>query len=248
MSVEPATQPAYPVGSVDKALRLLLMVAERPSGLRIADAAEALDVAPSTAHRLLQMLTHHGFAQQDRASRIYLPGPTLQRLASPRERIRTLARPILAELVAEFRETVHLATLEGASALIVLSVESPYLLRIGDRTGHSQAAHRTAVGRVLLSQFSTADAIELLRRAGHQVDEELLTVGAERLRTDGFLQQHGEAEAGISGVAVPVHGPGGIEYAISTTYPTGRIEANDVSRLAKAMQAAAGRLEQALRA
>lgn len=236
-------QPAYPVGSVDKALRLLLLVAERPGGVRIADAVEALHVAPSTAHRLLQMLTHHGFARQDPQSRIYLPGATLQRLASPRERIRKLARPIMAELVAEFGETVHLGTLDGASALIILSVESPHLLRIGDRTGHSQPAHRTAVGRVLLSRYPIAEALALLDRAGHRIDEELIAVGAERLRVDGFLQQHGEAEAGISAVAVPVNAQSRIEYALSVTYPTNRIEPATVPRLAKAMTQASARLE-----
>lgn len=242
------TQPTYPVGSVDKALRLLLLVADRPEGIRIAEAAEVLEVAPSTAHRLLQMLTHHGFARQDPVSRIYLPGPTLQRLASPRERIRKVARPILAELVDEFGETVHLASLEGAAALILLSVESPHILRIGDRTGHAQPAHRTAVGRVLLSQFSTAEAMSLLQRAGHGVDEHLLAAGAEKLQADGYLQQHGEAEAGISALAVPVHGAGRIEYALGVTYPTGRIVPADVPRLAKAMREASARLELELRA
>ena len=76
-------QPAYPIGSVDKALRLLVLVTEKPGGVRIGDAAGALGVAPSTAHRLLQMLALHGFARQDSDTKAYHPGEALARLTNP---------------------------------------------------------------------------------------------------------------------------------------------------------------------
>src|SRR5882762_3990405 len=57
---EDGAQPAYPIASVDNALRLIRLFDDRDS-LRLTDACSYLGVAHSTAHRLLAMLIYHGF-------------------------------------------------------------------------------------------------------------------------------------------------------------------------------------------
>ena len=79
-----AVKPAYPISSVDSALRLLLLVGEQGM-LRVADASRALGVGRSTAHRLLSMLQYHGFVQQDPVSRAYLAGPSLFGIGGARQ-------------------------------------------------------------------------------------------------------------------------------------------------------------------
>lgn len=66
--------PQYPIGSVDRALKLLLLLGEQPQ-IRLTDAAKHLGVASSTAHRLLAMLQYRGFVRQDPVSKAYHPGP-----------------------------------------------------------------------------------------------------------------------------------------------------------------------------
>lgn len=236
-------RPAYPIGSVDKALRLLVIVAEKPGGVRIADAAAALGVAPSTVHRLLQMLVMHGFARQDPATKAYHPDAAMTRLSNPRERTKQLARPVLTALVEEFGETAHLGVLDGLDAVTLLSVESPHLLRVGDRAGHQQPAHRSAMGRVILSQRPAADVAGEAAAADIDVDESLLADVFARIARDGHLLQHGEVEHGVTALAVPVRGSSGvIEYAIGVTYPTGRIAEETVPALTRAALAAAAKL------
>jgi DNA-binding IclR family transcriptional regulator len=249
MSEQPSRdQPAYPIGSVDKALRLLLLVAEKPGGVRIGDAAAALGVAPSTAHRLLQMLSLHGFARQDPATKAYHPGETIARLANPRERTRQVALPLLRQLVDEFHETAHLGTLEGMAALTLFSVESPHLLRVGDRSGHTQPAHLSGMGRVLLSEQEPADVAAAVRAEGGDIDERAFARHLQDIADHGYVLQHGEVESGVSALAVPVRGTtGAIEYAIGVTFPTGRIAESDAPRLADAMKRAAAQLETELR-
>lgn len=240
--------PTYPIGSVDKALRLVVLVSEHPSGLRIGDAASALGVAPSTAHRLLQMLVHHRFARQDSATKAYHPGETMERLANGRERAKQLARPILSALVEEFGETVHLSVLEGAKAVTIASLESPHLLRVGNREGHAQVAVRSGMGRVLLSGRDDTDTAELLAAAGAAADPDRFASHLREIKDHGYLLQHGEMEAGVSALAVPVRGTGGaVEYAIGATYPTGRIGQDVVPRLVEAMKDAAAQLGDELR-
>src|SRR3954453_20947984 len=95
--------PQYPVESVDNALRVLLLLGERPS-LRLTEVSQYLGVASSTAHRLPAMPRHRGFVRQDAGTRGYGPGPTLDGLAFGvlrRMDARTLARPVLEKLNVE---------------------------------------------------------------------------------------------------------------------------------------------------
>src|SRR5947209_8848476 len=92
-------RPAYPIASVDRALRLLLLVSHR-SRVRLSEASEALGVAPSTAHRLLAMLVYHDLVrQEDRYA--YVPGPALAaivRATVSEADLRVLARPAIERL------------------------------------------------------------------------------------------------------------------------------------------------------
>lgn len=239
-------EPTYPIGSVDKALRLVVLVSEHPSGIRIGEVAAVLGVAPSTAHRLLQMLVHRGFARQDPQTRAYYPGETLDRLSDQRERVRQLARPILAGLVQEFGETVHLCMLDGWSALTIASAESPHLLRVGNREGHAQPAVRSGMGRVLLSGTDTPVPSPVLESAG--VDRERFEAHMAEVEANGYVLQHGEVEHGVSALAVPVHGRDGesVDYAIGLTYPTGRIGNEAVPHVVEVLKTAAVQLENEL--
>ncbi|MBA3294655.1 MAG: helix-turn-helix domain-containing protein [Geodermatophilaceae bacterium] len=64
-------EPTYPITSVGNALRLLLLFRERKA-IRLSDASDYLGVANSTAHRLLAMLVHHEFVEQDPGQRTYI--------------------------------------------------------------------------------------------------------------------------------------------------------------------------------
>ena len=98
------TPPTYAIASVDHALRLATML-QLEGTLTVADAAERLGVARSTAHRLLQMLVYRDFALQDEA-RTYHAGPVLQLAEHSRSRtslLRSAALPLLLQIVCALR-------------------------------------------------------------------------------------------------------------------------------------------------
>jgi IclR family transcriptional regulator, acetate operon repressor len=90
------------VGPLSRSANLLLLqlVGERKV-MRVSDAAEALGVALSTAHRLLVALRERGFVSQDRPHGAYRPGRALVEIglaAIGRLDIRRVSRPVLEEL------------------------------------------------------------------------------------------------------------------------------------------------------
>lgn len=239
-----AVRPAYPIESVDSALRLLLLLAQRKR-LRSVDVSRELGCARSTAHRLLQMLQYHGFVQQDRQSKEYRLGPALIHLGLESVRgldIRQLSRPHLERLVLEVGETTHLLQLHPSGDLVCLdSIESPKALRVGGRAGMSMPAYASAAGRALLARLP-ADEIEAMYRGKSlpRLQTHTITSKAELLRElevvreRGFAFQHSEVEADISAVAAAIpQADGRATWAITVAVPTTRLRKRDIPRIAK---------------
>jgi DNA-binding IclR family transcriptional regulator len=232
----PATEygatPQYPIESVDNALRVLLLLGERPT-LRLTDVSQYLGVASSTAHRLLAMLQYRGFVRQDVPTRTYVPGPTLDGLAFGvlrRLDVRTRARPVLEKLNVEVQETVHLGRLEGSDVHFIDSLESSRALRVGGRLGRSMPAHCTSNGKAMLATLSEAELLalypheELRQLTPHSVGTRtrLLEV-LEEVRVQGFASSEEESEEGVSSVAVALPARHTPRLAVTASAPQSRL-------------------------
>lgn len=141
--------------SVRNALRALMELAESDRPLAVTELARRLEVAPSTAYRLLTTLVAHGFAIQVPALRRYRAGPALTRLGRTSllhdVRLREAGRPILERLAAQTGETTHLAVLDGGDAFGVDHVESLHPVAVRHPVGSRVPAHATAVGQALVA-------------------------------------------------------------------------------------------------
>lgn len=224
--------PQYPIESVDNALRVLLLLGERPS-VRLTDVSQYLGVASSTAHRLLAMLQYRGLVQQDTTTRCYVPGPTLDGLALGvlrRLDVRTRARPVLERLNAKLQETVHLGRLEGTNIHFLDSIESSRALRVGGRIGLSMPAHCTSTGKVLLAGLPEAELRrlypeeELPRLTPNSIGTraELLEALSEA-RALGFARSQEESEEGVTSIAVALRSTRSPRLAIVVSVPVSRM-------------------------
>jgi DNA-binding IclR family transcriptional regulator len=242
--------PGYPIASVDNALTLLSLFRERDR-LRVSDAAAALGSSRSTAHRLLAMLEYHRFAQQDPATKAYLPGPALIEIglaALGSMDLRTVARPFLERLCEQVQETVHLVVLQDASVMFLDSVETSRALRIGSRLGRQMPAHCTAAGKAILAQL-VPDELARLHPDGRLerlTDRSLRTMAEleaelEAVRDRGYATNFGQSEEDVAAVAVavPTVSP---RAAITVSAPITRLSEDDVAQIAAAAAQAAGEL------
>ncbi|MDQ3547386.1 MAG: IclR family transcriptional regulator, partial [Chloroflexota bacterium] len=245
-------KPAYPIESVDKALTLLLLLRERRA-LTVTEASRELEVAASTAHRLLAMLQYRGFVVQDPVTKTYLLGPVLAELGLAAVRgmdIRAEARPVMERLVAEVGETVHLGVLRGTDVLFLESVESASALRVADRTGMTLPAHASAVGKALLAELSTEqlhilypDANLPLFRPNTITRRDTLEQALAAVRERGYATNADESEAGVSGVAAPIRdSTGRVRAALTVSAPTSRLSEEQVAAIAPATIRAAAEI------
>jgi DNA-binding IclR family transcriptional regulator len=239
--VAPPGAAAPAATSVDNALRLLQLVGERQA-LRVAEAADLLDVARSTAHRLLAALRRRGFVAQDRPNGAYRPGPALYEIglaAVSRIDIRRVARPVLERLCETTQETVSLAVLEGTTVRFVDCAESPRSVRVGNRTGVVRQAHASAVGKAILAGLSGA---ELDRRYPDETLPPATTAAAmtrtsrlrgelETIRIQGYALNWEESADGVCAVSVALRDTAGQPLAgLGIAAPSSRIGSPEALR------------------
>jgi DNA-binding IclR family transcriptional regulator len=243
---ESETGPAYPIASVNNALLLLLLFREQPR-VRLTDACKYLGVAHSTAHRLLAMLAHHGFVQQEPVTRAYIAGPALVEVGLAvvgSLNVREQARPMMEELSAELGETVHLGVLEGNQVRYVDAVESERALRVVARTGTLVPAHCTSLGKALLSLMTDQQVAELYPASAEPFaarTERSITTQAKlikevsKARARGYALNAGETEDDVGSVAVAFRDFVGRPAAIAVAAPTSRLSSQRIPHIADLM-------------
>ncbi len=241
--------PAYLLRSVDHALQLLLLFRSRPS-LRVSEVADHLGVARSTAHRLLGMLVHRQFAEQDAVTRTYRPGPRLVEIglaAVGALDLRARLRPYLLDLAAATGETVSLLVLEQDTVHFIDSIESPQTVRVSARLGARRPAHATSAGKAILAAMPD-DEVQTIYRA-----ERLTTVTDRTLatrsrlveelrmvRAAGFATNCEESEVGLCGVGMAVLDHDGRPAAAFTVAaPMQRMSGDYLQRIAGELRIAA---------
>ena len=258
-SSSPPDQPAAPgLTSVDNALWLLQLVGQRQA-LRVAEAADLLGVARSTAHRLLSALRRREFVMQDRPNGAYRPGPALNAIglaAISRIDIRRVARPVLEELQEQSRETASLAVLEGATIRFVDCVESGRSVRVGNRTGVVRPAHASAVGKAILAKLPKS---EVERRYPDEAipagtpaaltERSELERQLDEIRGQGYALNWEESAEGVSAVAVALRDTSGAPVAaLGIAAPSSRMGSIEgIRAFAPLVVSAAERVQERLR-
>ena len=230
--------PTYAITSVDNALRLATVL-QLEGPLSVADAAERLGVARSTAHRLLGMLCYRDFAVQA-DDRRYHAGPVLgpaARSAQSWARLRTTCLPHLAALTDSAAETSNLTVMSGSLVRFLACVESRQVLRVGTREGMAFPAHRTSGGLAMLAQLPSADGDRQLQDAADldaSPDAPALAALRQQLslvRKRGFAINDGRTENGIVAVGVAVVDPLGGLAGLSLSMPSTRFSRHRLPEL-----------------
>jgi IclR family acetate operon transcriptional repressor len=242
-------KPAYAIESVDHALHLAQLL-QQQGPLRVTDAAELVGVSPSTAHRLLAMLVYRDFAEQGHDRR-YHPGPVLRAVEAseaPAVLLRRAALPHLEALVERVRESANVMVLVSDEVRFIATVESPQVLRVGDRAGRVLPAHLASGGKALLA---TLEPSQLEALYGSRTDVDLARLRRElaAIRKRGYALNNQQTEAGLTAIGVALPDPDGQpSAAVSISMPAVRFNRDKLPTLVAALSTTAARIEQALAA
>lgn len=248
-------KPNYAITSVDNALKLAATL-QLEGRLSVSEAAERLEVAPSTAHRLLSMLVYRDFALQD-ADRLYRPGPVLLLAGhthSSSSELRRIVLPHLEELATQLDETVNVAVRVGDQTRFIASVEGMQSLRVSSREGMVLPAHRTSPGVSLLADLTDAELATLydeerfVGRMDQRPDMARLQRDIAAVRKTGCVLNKERSEVGIVAVGVPLRDRNGRTIAgMAVSIPSPRYRDQDLPRYQAALLASARAIDLDLR-
>jgi DNA-binding IclR family transcriptional regulator len=237
------------IQSVDRAARILKVLASGPRRLGVSEIADRLGLTRPTVHGLLQTLQAHGFVEQDRDSDKYQLGAGLLQLGNSYLDLNELrARSLVhAERLAMRADAaVRVGVMHGPSVVIVHHVFRPDTTLQILEVGAELPLHASALGKAMLA-FAGEDAIgDVLAEPLPKLTSRTLTVGALRdelseIRERGFARERDEAILGESSIAAPIFDHAGHAVgAIGVVGDTDRLMARSQARqLASAVTEAA---------
>ncbi len=203
-----------PVATVERAVAVLLTLAEAPDDLGNNEIARRIGVNPSTVSRLLATLADAQLVRRASDAGRFRLGPRLVELgnaALARVDLRQLGRPHLSALTAATGETSTLSVPNGEATITVDFVQSPSTVRSVAELGRPSIPHATAIGKVFLAYRGEVPPGRLTAYTDQTVtNRRRLSAEVARTRERGWAQAVGEREADLNALAAPVLGAGGV--------------------------------------
>ena len=200
------------IQSVDRAARILKVLASGPRRLGVSEIADRLGLTRPTVHGLLQTLQAHGFVEQDRDSDKYQLGAGLLQLGNSYLDLNELRARSLVQadrLAARADAAVRVGVMHGAHVVIVHHVFRPDTTLQILEVGAELPLHASALGKAMLA-FAPPEAVaDLLTGAPTRLTSRTLSAGALRqeladIRERGFARERDEAILGESSIAAPI--------------------------------------------
>jgi DNA-binding IclR family transcriptional regulator len=213
--------------SLDKSLRVIDLLSKNPQGLNLPELSGLLNFPKSTLHHILHTLLPYEYVIKDPETRKYSLGfkfLAIGRVILDNMDIRKIARKYLLELHDECKEAVHLAILRNGKVIYIDKTDTPGGLSLATYIGFATDPHAAAGGKVLLSELSRKEIVDLYRGRPLKVygkntitDRNHLFEELKKVRNLGYAIDDEEYYEGVRCVAAPVRAGGEIVAALSIT-------------------------------
>ncbi len=245
------------LGTVARVIALLRTLAEHNHKLTLSEIANMLGLAPSTAHRLISLLTDEGLIARNPLTRTYYCDSEFVRIASlvrQTSSIVDLAQPHLSRLVEKFNETALLCLyLEKQQRCSIVNVlHGTELLRYDIKENVPLEMAWGSTARGILAFLPPSDIDAILSKAGPSATGELpsprgIKAELEKIRKQGYVFSTGQRVPGSIGLGAPIfEGSGKVVGSMCLTIPKDRFLHDKKDEYAAALMDEAGRLSASL--
>jgi len=239
--------------SVDRAARILELLASEPEGLALGEMAERLDLKPQTLQGLVRSLQAHDMVLQSQKGGAYVLGSRIHELSRTwlgRCDRALLARDVARELARRIGEPVMLSQLRGGRLFALVDVHADQPLSVSHNQLREAPLHTMATGKLLLAHVPEGERERIVQAQDYRplgpqtvsTPSELLAQ-LEQTRRQGYALTQEEASAGVAAVAVPVLGPDDhVEAALGAAMPICRYTPEHVAEVLAQLRVAAGEI------
>lgn len=224
------------VQSVDKAVRVLDVLAEAGKPLSLGEIAQRTEIPKSTLHGLISTLRELRLVAQSQADGKYSLGLHLFELGcavSGGRDVIALSRPYLQGIAQRVGETTFLATYDGEETIILDAIEALNPLRIAVATGSRLPLYCTSQGKLFLAHHDALQrrlrGRELAAYTPHSIiQHEALQGEYDKILRQGYSVEDGEYRIGLRAVSAPVFGADGtLQYAVGVVGMFRRVQSEE---------------------
>lgn len=202
------------IGSVQRALRLVDIVANSARPLPVKTLASITGLTPGTAYNLVRTLIHEGYlANEPDGLVLGARFPTFRTEIDARGVFLARVRAALRDVTEELGATAYLSRYADGEMHLVDVVDAVRSPRVELWVGMDSSAHATALGKQILTDLTCEERLDYLSR--HRLQEltprtisDTQTLLSQLERSQGFAVERDEYSIGNSCVAVPVTAPG----------------------------------------
>jgi IclR family acetate operon transcriptional repressor len=157
------------VQSLTRGLSLLEALARAEGGLTLTDVAQRVQLAPSTAHRLLSTLEKMGYAYQaGDLGRWYvgLQAFTVGTSFLANRDFIAQSHPYMRRLMEQSGETANLGILDGTDAVFIDQVQCREMMRTIVKLGSRVPLHASGVGKAIFAAMPDDEIEAILKVKG----------------------------------------------------------------------------------
>lgn len=241
------------VTSVERALTILELLAERRQGMTASDLSRRAKIPKSSLSYLLRTLVGRGYVRRDAETNHHTLGIRLLSLSGQAMQgmeLREVALPHLRHITEKSQLGSHLAILDHGDAVYIERVESPGFIKMAIWVGRRMTPHVTAVGKALICELDRHELGEIM--AMHPptaVGAKTITTMPRLLRELEQVRQRGlaiddeEHESRVRCLAAPVYAANGeVVAAIGVSGTVGQISDDGMVKLGAIIRTAALKL------
>jgi len=215
------------IGSVQRALRLIDIVANSPRPLPGKMLAAITGLTPGTTYNLVRTLVHEGYLNVEPDGLVLgARFPAFQQQVDSRGVFLARVRAALRDVTEVVGATAYLSRFHDGEMHLVDIVDAVRNPRVELWVGLQSSAHATALGKQILADLPDDERLDYLSR--HRLEEltprtisDRRTLLTQLEHSPGWTVDQEEYAIGATCVAVPVIAPG-VTASLAISLPTDR--------------------------
>ncbi len=183
------------------------------SELPLVKIAGELEIALSTAHRLVHTLASEGFINKDPYTKLYSPGVSilsLSHLLSSKMIILQEIIPIMKKLTKITGETSHICILDGTEVVYLHKEECPHPIRLLSHSGRRNPSYCTSSGQAILAYQTEEDINQVIKHGLYPYTNKTITNPdvfmsvLKSIKKSGYVISNQELHNGVISIGAPI--------------------------------------------
>ena len=222
------------VRSIERALDVMELVSKTKEPVPLPVITRTLKMPRTTAFSIVKTLARRGLLEQvpDKGFRVGALAVEWSNALHPPRDLTTVAKPLLARIVAQVNETAFLVVPSEDQIVYVDKVEASQAIRFSAHIGTRRPLYCTAHGKVVLASRSDEWIERYLARtklkretAKTITDPDVLLREIAKIRRQGYGVSDGEFSVDAYGLSAPIYDAAHeVAAMLSTTGPTARMK------------------------